>query len=483
MSFEPVPNAAPPSCPRCRLSLLSGQATVECPACGRRHHAHCWQANAGCSAVDCPDHVGGFAPPSPEPAREEAFAQAPDDAPPTSPPQKGGLDSLDDEDVVLTISTADLERAIPERTRPARANPERARQSAAGRSRAASRHNEAVGSARGGSSGSRAEKPLNRLAVASFLTGLGGTICVGLVTGVVAIVLGVLAVARLRTGRERGIGFAATGVLLGVFDVVLWGAALVFWLSPGPGATPVDSSDDLEVDLAALAQLDPPLRRAMLANVLIRVRSGGLLGGEGMGSGVILQLDPQSAWVLTNRHVVDPDYSDRTSASAPQGTVRGTIEVKLVGQPLQPGQVIWTAPEGIDLAVVQTNVVPVPEAPARPSEADWNSLAEPRIGDDVFAVGNPQGLGWTHTQGTVSQFRTQPKGNRQIRLVQTSTAINPGNSGGGLYDAAGRLIGINTATIDKRVADGLSFAIDFKTFLSFQVPFLRRAAEAPAAAP
>jgi S1-C subfamily serine protease len=319
--------------------------------------------------------------------------------------------------------------------------------------------------------------------VASFLTGLAGTVCVGIVTGVVAIVLGVVAVARLRSGRERGIGFAATGVLLGVFDVILWGAALVVWLSPGPGAAPADSSDDLEVDLAAFAQLDPPLRRAMLANVLIRVHSGGLLGGDGMGSGVILQLDPQSAWILTNRHVVDPDYSDRTATGAPPGTLRGTIEVKLVGQPLQPGQVIWTAPEGIDLAVVQTNVVPVPDAPARPAEADWESSTEPRIGDEVFAVGNPQGLGWTHTQGTVSQFRTQPKGNRQVRLVQTSTAINPGNSGGGLYDAAGRLIGINTATIDKRVADGLSFAIDFKTFLSFRVPFLRRAAGAPAAAP
>jgi hypothetical protein len=470
MPFETVPTAAPQSCPRCRLSLLAGQQTVDCPACGRRHHARCWQSNAGCSAVDCPDHAGGFAPTPPPLGEHPPLAETAVEATSPAPAGNHPVDSLGDEDVVLTISTDDLDRAIPERPR----------RSPSERSRPASRAAPSPRSSRDRSTGSPESKPLNGLAVASFLTGLAGTVCVGIITGVVAIVLGVLAVARLRTGRERGIVFAATGVVLGVFDVVLWGAALVLWLSPGPGAAPADPSDDLEVDLAALAQLDPPLRRAMLANVLIRVHSGGLLGGEGMGSGVILQLNAQSAWVLTNRHVVDPDYSDRTHTVALPGTVRGTVEVKLVGQPLQPGQVIWTAPDGIDLAVVQTNVVPVPDAPARPAEADWESLAEPRIGDEVFAVGNPQGLGWTHTQGTVSQFRTQPKGNRQVRLVQTSTAINPGNSGGGLYDSAGRLIGINTATIDKRVADGLSFAIDFKTFLAFRVPFLRPAAGAAA---
>ena len=471
MPIEPAPAAAPPSCPRCRLSLQAGQQTVDCPACGRRHHARCWQAHAGCSAADCPDHVGGFAPTEPIVADRPWSSSEAVGATSSNPGRDLPNDSLGDDDVVLTISNEDLLQAIPER--PRRTPTERPRRH--------SREGAPPSSSGGRPTGPQEPKPLNRLAVASFLTGLAGTVCVGIITGVVAIALGVLAVARLRTSRERGIGFAAMGVVLGVFDVLLWGAALVMWLSPGPGGAPADSNDDLEVDLAALTQLDPPLRRAMLANVLIRVRSGGILREEGMGSGVILQLDPQSAWVLTNRHVVDPDYSDRTNTVAPPGTMRGTIEVKLVGQPLQPGQVIWTAPDGIDLAVVQTNVVPVADAPARPAEADWESSTEPRIGDEVFAVGNPQGLGWTHTQGTVSQFRTQPKGNRQIRMVQTSTAINSGNSGGGLYDAAGRLIGINTATIDKRVADGLSFAIDFKTFLSFRVPFLRPAAGAAAA--
>ncbi|TXT22375.1 MAG: trypsin-like serine protease with C-terminal PDZ domain [Planctomycetota bacterium] len=54
---------------------------------------------------------------------------------------------------------------------------------------------------------------------------------------------------------------------------------------------------------------------------------------------------------------------------------------------------------------------------------------------------------------------------RAMKIIQTSAAINSGNSGGGLYDKAGRLIGINTWTKDKRFAEGLSFAITFTTLL------------------
>ena len=56
-------------------------------------------------------------------------------------------------------------------------------------------------------------------------------------------------------------------------------------------------------------------------------------------------------------------------------------------------------------------------------------------------------------------------GRHELKVIQTSAAINPGNSGGGLYDKLGRLIGINTWTKDKRMAEGLSFAITFTTLL------------------
>lgn len=417
-------------CVRCRLSILPGQETTVCPECGAVHHWRCWQSHAGCSAPACPSHTTAALSVS---AGDES---------------RGTLANPSGE--ILSITDFDLDRAVPLRVQTPRRGVE-------------------TGDARAPrATVTTSRKPWNGLAIASFITALAGLPLFGLATGLVAVVLGVMAVAALRSKRQRGIVLAALGVLLGVFDVVLWGAAIVYWLGPEmPAATALE---EFEVDPEALKNLDPPLKRAMQANVLVESRSArGWLNSSGIGSGVILKLENQTAWILTNRHVIDHDFSDRTSAAARGDSLTGEIRVKLVGQPSQPATVLWTAPEGIDLAIIQ--------APAFSTEAQatrWEAGVEPRIGDAVFAVGNPQGLGWTHTQGTVSQFRLQPKGTRQIRLVQTSTAINPGNSGGGLYDQQGRLIGINTATVDKRVGEGLSFAIALETFLSFDVPFLHR---------
>jgi S1-C subfamily serine protease len=96
----------------------------------------------------------------------------------------------------------------------------------------------------------------------------------------------------------------------------------------------------------------------------------------------------------------------------------------------------------------------------------------PRVGDPVFAIGNPQGLGWTHTTGTISQYRLQNVGGHRLSVIQTQTAINPGNSGGGLYDNDGYLIGINTWTQDKRVSEGLSFAIALEALSAVPPPML-----------
>ena len=92
--------------------------------------------------------------------------------------------------------------------------------------------------------------------------------------------------------------------------------------------------------------------------------------------------------------------------------------------------------------------------------ARWRPARSAKIGDAVFAVGNPHGLGWSHTTGTISQFRLQDHGGTKLRVIQTQTAVNPGNSGGGLYAAAdGSLIGIVTWKQDERTGEGLNFAI------------------------
>lgn len=91
-----------------------------------------------------------------------------------------------------------------------------------------------------------------------------------------------------------------------------------------------------------------------------------------------------------------------------------------------------------------------------------------KVGQHVFAIGNPFGLDWTLTTGVISALnRSLPneKGTHLIEnLIQTDAAINPGNSGGPLLDSSGRLIGINTAIYSPSGASaGISFAVPVDT--------------------
>jgi serine protease Do len=100
-----------------------------------------------------------------------------------------------------------------------------------------------------------------------------------------------------------------------------------------------------------------------------------------------------------------------------------------------------------------------------------------KVGETVFAIGNPHRLGWTHTQGVISQMRTQEFDSHQVRVIQTQAAINPGNSGGGLYDHDGFLLGINTWTADKSVSEGIGFAIALDSLLELAPPPLEPRSE------
>jgi len=90
-----------------------------------------------------------------------------------------------------------------------------------------------------------------------------------------------------------------------------------------------------------------------------------------------------------------------------------------------------------------------------------------RVGQKVFAIGNPFGLDWTLTTGIVSALDRSldsESGSVIRHLVQTDAAINPGNSGGPLLDSAGRLIGVNTAIYSPSGASaGVGFAVPVDT--------------------
>lgn len=164
---------------------------------------------------------------------------------------------------------------------------------------------------------------------------------------------------------------------------------------------------------------------------------------SGTGSGFIWD---DEGHVITNFHVIK---------GASEATVRVTdgrdYKASLVGaSPMH------------DIAVLRINVrfqryMPVPIGTS-------NDL---KVGQKVFAIGNPFGLDWTLTTGIVSALdRSLPSGDgRSIdNLIQTDAAINPGNSGGPLLDSAGRLIGINTAIYSPSgVSAGIGFAVPVDT--------------------
>lgn len=160
---------------------------------------------------------------------------------------------------------------------------------------------------------------------------------------------------------------------------------------------------------------------------------------EGTGSGFIWD---DLGHVVTNAHVV-------------QGANR--IRVQLDESDPLPARLVGIAPS-YDLAVVRLMSKPVDLRPI-----PVGTSGDLRVGQSVFAIGNPFGLSKTLTSGIVSALgRTLPVENgREIPgVIQTDAAINPGNSGGPLLDSAGRLIGVNTAILSKSGSSaGVGFAI------------------------
>jgi S1-C subfamily serine protease len=150
--------------------------------------------------------------------------------------------------------------------------------------------------------------------------------------------------------------------------------------------------------------------------------------------------------VVTNHHVI---------AGAGGATVR------LADGRAYEATLVASSPDH-DLAVLR---VAIPTG--RPAPLPIASSAELRVGQKVFAIGNPFGLDWTLTTGVISALNRELPGDNGGTiegLIQTDAAINPGNSGGPLLDSAGRLIGVNTAIYSPSGAyAGVGFAVPVDT--------------------
>jgi S1-C subfamily serine protease len=160
---------------------------------------------------------------------------------------------------------------------------------------------------------------------------------------------------------------------------------------------------------------------------------------KGMGSGFVWD---QDGHIITNYHVVE----------GASGAV-----VTLADKSTWDAQDIFVD-KGHDLAVLGINA---PKGRLIPIALGKSS--DLKVGQKVFAIGNPFGLDQTLTTGVVSALgrEIQAEDGRSLKgLIQTDAPINPGNSGGPLLNSSGELIGVNTAILSpSKASAGIGFAM------------------------
>lgn len=154
-----------------------------------------------------------------------------------------------------------------------------------------------------------------------------------------------------------------------------------------------------------------------------------------LGTGFIIDPD---GFILTNNHVVE--HADE-------------IKVKTADNKEFTAEIIGRDPM-TDLALIRIQT-DVPLTPLILGDSD-----RLEVGDWVVAIGNPFGLGNTVTAGIVSAKYRQISAGAYDNFIQTDTPINPGNSGGPLLNAAGEVVGINTAIFSQSGGSvGIGFAV------------------------
>ncbi|MGA3301487.1 MAG: DegQ family serine endoprotease [Candidatus Acidiferrales bacterium] len=158
---------------------------------------------------------------------------------------------------------------------------------------------------------------------------------------------------------------------------------------------------------------------------------------QALGSGVIITPD---GTILTNNHVIDGATDIKVQLSD-----KREFLAKLVG-----------ADPKSDVAVLKIEGKDLPTLPL----GDSSQL---NVGDLIFAIGDPFGVGETATMGIVSATGRSRLGIEDYEnFIQTDAAINPGNSGGAMIDIHGNLVGINTAILSHGGSggnEGVGFAI------------------------
>jgi S1-C subfamily serine protease len=263
-----------------------------------------------------------------------------------------------------------------------------------------------------------------------------------------------------RGPRSGAFGTAFLAFALAVFAYSAWrafgprGSGLVPDAEPRPVMVRGDLGQDEEATIALFEARAPSV---VHINTQRRVRNWLTRNvaeiPEGSGTGFVWD---DQGHVVTNYHVIQ-------TASSAQVTLQdhSTWDATLVGYDDQ-----------FDLAVLH---VEAPRELLQPIVV--GTSGDLRVGQRVFAIGNPFGLDQTLTTGVISGLDREIRsvgGSTITGVIQTDAAINPGNSGGPLLDSAGRLIGVNTAILSSSGASaGVGFAVPVDT-VNQVVPALLR---------
>jgi S1-C subfamily serine protease len=250
--------------------------------------------------------------------------------------------------------------------------------------------------------------------------------------------------------------FLALGVLLGALG--LWGVSALKDRSRAPNdpaaapraavpGAPLDAEENEAVSLFEGA-------RASVVNVdvvLLRPGRWDDMPTETATSGGSGFVWDDAGRIVTNFHVV-ADSLKRANTE---------LRVVLADRTSWPAKLVGAAPD-FDLAVVQ---IAAPKDKLKPIAV--GTAADLKVGQKVYAIGNPFGLSLTMTKGLVSSLNRiieSPTGTKIPRVIQTDAAINPGNSGGPLLDKIGRLVGVNTSIATPNGGNvGIGFAIPVET--------------------
>jgi S1-C subfamily serine protease len=173
-----------------------------------------------------------------------------------------------------------------------------------------------------------------------------------------------------------------------------------------------------------------------------------------IGTGTIIDRDGH---ILTNYHVIEGGSE---------------IEVTLHDNTRATAVIVGTDP-GSDLAIIRAAVQPQRLQPATFGDSDTI-----RVGDSIFAIGNPFSQWFSVTSGIISGINRSSQSSftaRPIRgMIQVDAALNPGNSGGPLFNSRGEVIGVNTSIENPsgRFFVGIGFAVPSNTALRFMPAML-----------